>query len=380
MDHKRSVVIVNQAANYLTIDLANEFSNRFDQVFLITGGIHEQSERLSTNVKIEWINRYKSKNTVVKAWSYLVAYCFILFKLLTRFRKEEVLFVSIPPMSYLLGLFLQNRISILVWDVYPDVMRVAGLSGKSIMYRILSRLNRMVFNRAHKIFTIGEVMSDLLAQYVSQEKIIIQPIWSIFQFNARIGKNENPFIEENRLKGKFIVQYSGNVGLTHRVELLIELADRLKQEEHIFFQIIGKGSRMQVLRKMVDDKRLENCQIMPFQSDDMFPYSLSAADLGVVILDEDASRGSVPSKSYNLMMFGIPALYITAEDSELSNYSRRYKHADSYTETQLDNAAAFIVRLSKSEILWKHYSLNAIRASMDFQRDNARKIVDKYLF
>ena len=40
----RKIVVVNQAVNYLTIGICNEFSKKFDNVSLITGSIHSQGE------------------------------------------------------------------------------------------------------------------------------------------------------------------------------------------------------------------------------------------------------------------------------------------------------------------------------------------------
>ena len=114
------------------------------------------------------------------------------------------------------------------------------------------------------------------------------------------------------MQNKFIVQYSGNIGVTHNVETLIEIAELLKDNTDILFQIIGRGPRKSKLENLVKEKNLPNCVFLPFQTDDMFPYSLSAADVGVVILDETTSKGSVPSKSYNLMSYGIPSLYIAS--------------------------------------------------------------------
>jgi hypothetical protein len=111
----------------------------------------------------------------------------------------------------------------------------------------------------------------------------------------------------------------------------------------------------------------------------MVPYSLSAADMGVVILDEKVSQGSVPSKSYNLMSYGIPSLYIAGEDSELHSYTNKYGYAKCYTERELEKAKDFIVALSNDPQKWQEMSENAIQTSTLFRRDNADKFVDMYL-
>jgi len=124
---------------------------------------------------------------------------------------------------------------------------------------------------------------------------------------------------------------------------------------------------------------LNNCNFLPFQSDEMFPFSLSAADLGIVILDETTSKGSVPSKSYNLMSYGIPSLYIASSDSELQNYTVKFNHGKCFTEQELEKAEKYILKLKKNKDYYNQLSENSLKAASNFKRENAAKFVDKYL-
>jgi glycosyltransferase involved in cell wall biosynthesis len=375
----RKIVVVNQAVNYLTIGLCNAFAEKFEKVELITGSIHEQGEELKKTVGVTKINRWAERPAFKKLISYLWACIQIYALLLTRYRKYEVFFISLPPMAYLMTIALPNRCSMLIWDVYPDVFKITGMNESHPMYKIWSKLNRIVFKRAYKLFTIGGKMADLLSNYVGRDKILITPIWSIFQSNEKIQKTDNPFVLQENLQGKFVVQYSGNIGLTHNVEVMVELAELMREHEGVLFQIIGRGPRVPYLKALVEEKNLPNCQFLPFQSDEMFPYSLSAADVGAVILDGTTSKGSVPSKSYNLMSYGIPGLYVASEDSELHDYAKRYRHAKCVDNSNLDEAVTFILRLKDNETLRKEYSRNALKASQNYRRSNADEIVAAYL-
>lgn len=375
---ERKIVVVNQAVNYLTIGLCNEFAAKFENVSLITGSIHVQGEELNSNIEITHINKWIETHGVKKAWVYLKALLHIWILLLTKYRKNEVFFISVPPMGYLLNLLVPNRFSMIIWDVFPDTFKISGMQEKHFVYRTWAYLNRLSFKKAYRLFTIGDRMADLISAYVEKDKIIIQPIWSIFQDNDKIDKRNNPFIKEQNLEGKFIVQYSGNIGLTHKVEVMLELAEKMKANEAILFQIIGRGPRVPVLKKQVSERKLSNCQFLPFQSDEMFPYSLGAADLGVVVLDELTAKGSVPSKSYNLMSYGIPGLYITSEDSELNIYAQKFNHAKCFSEKELDKAVNFIENMNTDK---KYYNLlegNNLKASENFKRGNASKLVKAY--
>lgn len=378
-DQRRRLVILNQAANYLTIGFANAFNRQFESVSLIAGSVHVQGAPLDEDIEVCKINRWHERPASKKAFSYGLALLWMWWLLMTRYRRHDVLFVSVPPMAYLLNLVLPHRFSMVIWDVYPDSLKITGMAERHPVYRVWAWLNRRSFRRAFRIFTISEPMADMLSAYVDRSRLIVHPIWSIFQRNERIAADQNPFVREHGLDGKFVVQYSGNIGLTHNVETMIELAEQLLDDQRIVFQIIGRGPRKPLIERLVRERNLKNVQMLPFQSDDMFPFSLSAADLGVVILHDSVSRGSVPSKAYNLMSFGIPALYIAAEDSELARYARDFGSAGCFTAGQLKEMAAFVRQLASDRAMHELMMARAESASGHFRLDNADRFVSSYL-
>lgn len=371
------IVLLNQAANYLTIGFANALLAHSHEVVLLTGSVHRQGEALDPAVRVRRLARWRERPAWRKALSYLTGLVQMLGLVLTTYRRHAVFFVSVPPMGYLLNLLLPNRFAMVIWDVYPDIFKIVGASERSVLYRLWAALNRRSFAKADVVITISEKMADLLAQYMPREKITVLPIWSIFERNERVPKSQNPFVTLHGISNRFVVQYSGNIGLTHRVEVLVELAELMAGEPDFLFQIIGRGPRKPALERLVASKGLPNCQFLPFQSDHMFPYSLSAADVGVVILDEATGKGSVPSKSYNLMRFGIPSLYIASPDSQLNAYAQCYGHAACVRSDQLSEAADYLIRLKRDPDLYARHAANAERASRDFSRSNADRIAER---
>ena len=373
----RKIVIINQAANYLTIGFANAFYEEFEHVTLMTGSVHVQGEELNNGIELKKINKWEESPALKKIISFLKALFLMWWLLITKYRKHEVFFVTVPPMGYLLNLVLPHKFSMVIWDVYPDVFKIAGMKDSHPIYKFWAFLNKKSFKKAFKIFTISTKMADLLKAYTDRE-VLVRPIWSIFQENNKTEKNKNIFITEHGLQNKFIVQYSGNIGVTHNVETLIEIAEVLKDNTEILFQIIGRGPRKSKLEKLVKEKNLPNCVFLPFQTDDMFPYSLSAADVGVVILDETTSKGSVPSKSYNLMSYGIPSLYIASKDSQLYEYTKKYEHGACFSKNELKVVTEFLKNLSTNSLFYNEISSNAIKAAKNFKRENADKFIKAY--
>lgn len=375
----RRIVILNQAANYLTIGFSNAFNKQFDSVTLMTGSVHVQGEELDPDIEVRYINRWHERPAWKKAGSYIFAMMRMWWLLMTRYRRHEVFFVSVPPMAYLLNLVLPHRFSMVIWDIYPDIFKVTGMKAPHPMYRLWAWLNRYSFKKAYRLFTISEVMADALSKYVDRDRLIIQPIWSIFEGNERICREDNLFLKQHKIGEKFIVQYSGNIGVTHNVESLIDVAEKLKGNDHILFQIIGRGPREQAVRREVEKRGLVNVQMLPFQSDEMFPHSLSAADLGVVVLNDRVSRGSVPSKAFNLMSFGIPSLYLAASDSQLAHYADQFGHARCFASGKVAEVADFILELSSDSEMHQKMTTKSREAAGNFTRANADQFVDAYI-
>ncbi len=375
----RKIVFVNQGANYLTIDIINAFEENFEKVSFITGNVREQDVTLIPNIQITRILKYNKKNLLTKIFTWFIATIQIYFLLLFKYRKHEIFFISIPPNAYLLSILLPNRCSMLIWDVYPDILRIYNFGKYNPLFFSWAYLNKIVFKRAYRIFTIGNRMAGMLSKYAPKEKINVIPLWSGLTKAKPIPKNQNHFAVKHNVVRKFVVQYSGNIGHTHNVEVLVELAERFRENEDIVFMIIGRGQRARTIERKIQEKNLKNCIMLPFQDDEMVPYSLGAADLGFVVLDDKVGQGSIPSKTYNLMAVGAPVMCIASKESELNDYIEAYDNGRCFSKDELDNMAYFIEELRSSPEELRRLKRNSISASKDFTRKNAYMFVNKYL-
>lgn len=375
----KRIVVVNQAANYLTIGISNELTNEYDQVVLITGSIHDQGEKLNPKVKVSKINKYSDGNIRQRILNWSTASVWVFFLILIKYRKFEILYITNPPSAYLASLLLPNKFSILMWDVYPDLLKIYNISNENILYRFWSLLNRVLFKRVFKIYSIGEKSAQLINHYVETKKVLVCNLWSNFNNMSFPLFEENEFIKNNNLGNKFVIQYSGNIGTTHNLDALINLAQYLRKERDILIQIIGRGNRKTYYEKIVSEKKLTNIQFLPFQSDNMFPSSISAAHVGVVVLDNRVSKGSVPSKTYNLMSAGKPIMYIASSNSELSIYAKKYKNGKCFNSTSIDEISKFVIKLKNDKQYYQLLSTNSQNAASYFTRKNARVFVENHL-
>ena len=79
--------------------------------------------------------------------------------------------------------------------------------------------------------------------------------------------------------------------------------------------VIGTGSRWNDLQQAA--QRLSNLTLLPWQPEEMLPYSLSAGDVAVVSLGQGFEGVSMPSKTQYAMAAGSAILGLSHPSSDI---------------------------------------------------------------
>lgn len=365
------LVVINQSVGYLTIDTVNAYATQYDEIALITGRVGQSERKLNDSIKIEKIIAYNKSSVIKRILTWVIAFIQIFFLLCFKYRKYEVVYVTNPPISYLASLILKRPFSVIVYDTYPDALRNVGIKKGHWLYEMWSKWNRKLFNNAKCVFTLSEGMAQQISNYVDRSRIKVVPLWPASESFAPINKEDNPFVLKHSLKDKFVVLYSGNMGYTHNVDTLVEVAAVLRDKNNIHFLFIGDGKKKKDMMQIVEEKQLRNCTFMDYQPFDVLPYSLASADLGVVTLNEETALTSVPSKTFNLLAVGAPLLCIAPKISEIANLIEKYNNGEIYDAHEINEIASFIIELSQKLEKKKMMSAQSLKAAKTYTKENA---------
>ena len=364
------VVFINQSSGYLMIDIVNAYSDAGYQSVLIAGSIVERNHPLNVKVKVHKIIPYNNTTSLKRILTWGLSSIQIFLIILVNYRKAHLFIVSNPPLATLLPLVLSNSFSLLIFDVYPDAITELGImKQRSIIIRLWKKANLRVFNRSENIFTITGGMKELLRSYAGEKQIKVVPLWTDNEFLKHIPDNENPFIPLHNLTGKFVVLYSGNIGISNNVEILVDVAKYLISQ-NIIFVIIGGGARKKHLEEKVKKDGINNFIILPWQDVAQLPSSLSAASLSVVTLGKNASRLAIPSKLYSLLSIGIPILCITGQDSDLWHFVEENEIGCCFLPENTKEIADFILHMASDPVICKRMINNALAISKNFTSKN----------
>lgn len=375
MPEKDSIVFINQNAGYLMIDIINAHQ-QYNKRCIITGKLISRNTNLDNAVKIENIIAYNRTSPLRRMITWFLGFAQIIWLIKTRYRKSELFIVTNPPFAGLVPLFCNNKFSMLVYDIYPDVLVAYNFfADSSFITKTWRKANRTIFKKANRIFTISNGMKNVLSQYIDKEKIEVVSLWADNRFLKPLEKTDNIFISNNNLQGKFLIIYSGNLGHAHNIEVMVEIASAIK-DKYIHFVIIGEGDKKESINTMIQKNKLNNCTLLPWQDVAVLPFSLSSADLAVVTLGKDASGLSIPSKIFSLMSVGAPLICIADLGSELVSMVNQYQIGKCFDPTEVEKMITFIQYVKSNKEYHFELIQNTLKASKNFGPENALKFVE----
>lgn len=372
---KKNVVLINQSTGYLMIDIVNAYATRYNRVTLIAGSITPFERTLTEKVKTDKIIAYSRTSAFQRVFTWLFGTIQIFLKILLKYRQYEVVYVTNPPMSYLLAYFIHRPYSIIIYDIYPEALKNVGITERHPIYRLWANWNKKLFAKAQKVITLSEGMKRELESYVDSAKIKVIYNWSASSKLCPIKKEENPFVKRHGIGDKFVVLYSGNIGYTHNVECLVSVAEHLKNEPDVLFLIIGEGKKKGMIQEQVSKANLTSFLFLTWQDEDTLPHSLSAADIAVVTLNDNTAQASMPSKTYNLLAVGAPLMAISPKNSELARLIGKFQVGSCYEKNDIEGMAAYISKLKAHPEVRMGLSKNALKAAQSFTYKNAEEYV-----
>ena len=130
------------------------------------------------------------------------------------------------------------------------------------------------------------------------------------------------FKKQYGLENKFVIMYSGNIGLYYDLEGLIRVIEKFKDSRtvdgrEVVFAFVGAGTVLEKLKIYKAEHNLNNVLFIPYQDKDALIYSLNAADVHLCVNAKGIKGVSCPSKFYGIAGVGKPVLGVLEKGSEV---------------------------------------------------------------
>lgn len=243
-----------------------------------------------------------------------------------RVEHQDYIFtISQPPiLGGMLGVIGKHikkaKLIYNIQDFNPEQVMAVDFTHNKLVLSIMMLLDKYSCQQANKVIIVGRDMIETLQKrfqkmvpyaYINNW-INEKEIYPLPEDNARVLK----FKRKYGLENKFVIMYSGNIGLYYDLLNILKTIEKFKETEDVIFAFIGEGSVLEELRTYKEVHQLSNVVFIPYQPKSELIYSLNAGDVHFVVNAKGIKGVSVPSKLYGVMAVGKPVLGIMEEGAE----------------------------------------------------------------
>ncbi|MGN0308913.1 MAG: WecB/TagA/CpsF family glycosyltransferase [Lachnospiraceae bacterium] len=242
-------------------------------------------------------------------------------------RQDYIFTISQPPvLGGLLGVIgkwiKKAKLIYNIQDFNPEQVKAVEYTGSRLILDSMMLLDKFSCRQADRVIVVGRDMIETLNRrfpqgdipaytyinnWINEEEIIPLPTrhTRVADFKERYG-----------LKDKYVIMYSGNIGLYYDLLNIVQLVGKFQDRKDVVFAFVGGGSVLEELQETVSREEIRNVIFIPYQNKNDLVYSLNAADVHFVVNAKGIKGVSVPSKLYGVMAAGKPVLGILEKGSE----------------------------------------------------------------
>ncbi len=274
-----------------------------------------------------WSTSFSRRRRLARITNYVTYLASAAVAGLFRRRPDVVIAGTDPPLVGLVATVVSRLrgapLVYLLWDVHPQAALAAEILRAGFIARVVARSNRIVLRAAAVVVvptaSMGQTAVELGAD---PDRVKVIPLWEDTE-NVVPAPKDNAFSRRHGLADRFVLMYSGNLGLTQGLERYLDLAVRLKDLDDVVTVFVGDGAGKLTLEARARAIGLSSVVFLPYQPREEMRFSLAAADVLLAPSRTGLTKFMHPSKVYTCMASGRP--FVAAIDlvSDLADVIRR---------------------------------------------------------
>ena len=224
------------------------------------------------------------------------------------------LFIGIPVA--LIARLKRSRTIFHVQDLQPDAAVDLGMLKPGPLTKFFFFVEKVTYRLVDHVSTISYGMMEKIASKgVPRQKLALFRNWAHDDLVKPMESN-TWYRQEWNLGTKFVVLYSGNMGVKQGLDSLIDAAAELRGNRDIVFVVVGDGGEKSLLMQRTREMGLDNIQFHSLQPMERLSELLATADVAVVPQKRGVKDIVLPSKLGNLLASGRPVIAGADADTE----------------------------------------------------------------
>ena len=243
--------------------------------------------------------------------------CFV--KIILNKKPNLIISLTNPP-PIIIGVFLAKKIFkipyiVIAMDLYPEVL-LKNLSKtiSTILNIFITPIFNAAYRSASRVVSLGESMSiNLRSKGIPKNKIVIIKNWGLGDFKTI--KAPNKLNEDWNIKSELTLIYSGNLGIAHEWETLLQALKLSKlKPNQLKILFVSAGTRIKEAKIFAKNSLPFNSVIFkPLVKTEDLPLTMGLADMAIVSLRSNYNGVVSPSKFSGYLARGLPILFIGSD-------------------------------------------------------------------
>ncbi|OQS42519.1 glycosyltransferase family 4 protein [Chromobacterium haemolyticum] len=223
---------------------------------------------------------------------------------------------------------------LIIRDIFPEWAVDMGLMGRGLLYRFFNAVARYQYSIADVIGvqTPGNRMYFEQWQTRPGRQLEVLQNWLDKPADVRCSIQ----ICETALAGRKVLVYAGNMGVAQGMDILLELADKLRNRQDIGFLFVGRGSDAGRLKQTAFAMGLENVLFFDEIHPDEIPDLYAQCSAGIVALDRRHKSHNIPGKFLTYMQNGLPVLANVNSGNDIAHLIREEQVGQVCESNQVD--------------------------------------------
>lgn len=282
-------------------------------------------------IRVPEFSKTNKKSRIKNVVSYFMGAMGATFKV---GKMDYVFSISQPPiLGGLLGVWgkwvKHAKLIYNIQDFNPEQVLAVGYSKSRFITDVMMAFDKFSCKRSDLVITVGRDLVETVEKRFEGKKVP-----KTVMINNWIDENEiYPLPENNErvlafkkkygLDNKFVIMYSGNIGLYYDLENLIKVIERFgtgtrtADGREVVFAFIGAGTVLDKHVSYVKEHNMDNVKFIPYQDKADLIYSLNAGDVHWCVNAKGIKGVSCPSKYYGLAAAGKPVIGVLESGSEV---------------------------------------------------------------
>lgn len=231
-------------------------------------------------------------------------------------KPDAVLSSSPSPIAFLgaqrLARKFRARLVFEVRDIWPlTLTEIGGYSPKHPFIRLMQWVEDKAYRDSDAVVSnLKNAIEHMISRGMHPAKFTWVPNgFSLTEVNQNASLNETA--SKKIPPGKFIVGYTGTLGVANALDTFIEAAGRLREHTGIAFLLVGGGKEKSALQAIVNAKKANNIVFIDPIPKVEIQAMLSRFDACYIGLTKDPlfRFGVSPNKLFDYLYSGKPIIY-----------------------------------------------------------------------